>query len=209
MNIFCAERFFCVNIVHRQIAWQRSRPSDRGREVKLTAMKVNVAQISEDDGLNIHHLYAEGEPDWNEQDSRLAGRTELDVQAVRASEKVRLVGHIKATVEFECDRCLKPLSVVVDQGFDLLYVPPLGIAEEHELGEDDLSIAFYQGGEIDIDDLVREQIELAIPMARLCGSECRGLCPQCGANLNNFDCACKIEQTDPRWGALKGFNSNN
>ena len=177
--------------------------------MKLTAMKVNVAQISEDEGLDIHHLYREGEPDLTEEDSRLAGRTGLDLQATRAGQQVRLVGQINAKVEFECDRCLKPLSVAVDQSFDLLYVPPLGTAEEHELGEDDLSIAFYQGDEIDIDDLVREQIELAIPMARLCNMECRGLCPECGANLNDAECSCKTEAADPRWAALKQFKRNN
>lgn len=172
-------------------------------------MKVNVAQISEDEGLNLHHLYPEGEPGLSGDDSRLAGRSTLDLQATRAGEQVRLVGHVNAKVEFECDRCLKPLSAVVDQSFDLLYVPPLGTGEEHELGDDDLLIAFYQGGEIDIDDLVREQVELAIPMARLCVEQCRGLCPECGGNLNEAECACETEQGDPRWAALKQFKSNN
>ena len=177
--------------------------------MKLTAMNVNVAQISEDEGLNIHHLYAEGEPGLSGDDSRLAGRTSLDMQATRAGQQVRLAGSISAIVEFDCDRCLKPLSVAVDQSFDLLYIPPLGSEEEHELGEDDLSIAFYQGDQIDVDDLVREQIELALPMARLCSDECRGLCPDCGANLNEAECACKLEQVDPRWAALKELKSNN
>jgi uncharacterized protein len=172
-------------------------------------MNVNVAQISEDEGLNLRHLYAEGEPELSGDDSRLAGRTALDLQATRAGLQVRLAGNVKATVQFDCDRCLKPLSVAVDQSFDLLYVPPLGAGEEHELGEDDLSIAFYQGDVIDLDDLVREQIELAIPMARLCGDECRGLCPDCGANLNEGKCACGVEQVDPRWTALKELKSNN
>jgi DUF177 domain-containing protein len=172
-------------------------------------MKINVAQISEDEGLDIHYLYPEGEPGLSSEDSRLTGPTELDLQATRAGKKVSLAGSIRAAVEFECDRCLKPLAVAVDQSFDLLYVPPLGVAEEHELGEDDLSIGFYQGDEIDVGDLAREQIELAIPMARLCRENCAGLCPDCGANLNETECACRLQQVDSRWEALKEFKSNN
>jgi uncharacterized protein len=177
--------------------------------MELTAMKVNVAKISEDEGLDVHHLYPEGEPVLTGDDNRLTGRTALDLQAIRTGEKVRLSGHVNATVELDCDRCLKPLSVVVDQSFDLLYVPPIGIGEEHELGEDDLSIAFYQDEVIDFDDLVREQIELALPMARLCSDTCQGLCAECGANLNDAQCVCEFEQVDMRWAALKGLKSNN
>ena len=95
----------------------------------------------------------------------------------------------------------------VEESFELLYVPPLGTGDEHELGEDDLSLGFYQDGVIDVDDLAREQIELALPMARLCTEECRGLCPECGANLNLVDCACSKEQVDIRWAALKELKS--
>ena len=170
-------------------------------------MEIQVAQISEDEGLNIHHLYPEGEPVLGA-DTRLIGQTEIDLQATRAAQQARLVGSVNATVAFECDRCLKPLSAKVEQSFDLLYLPPLGAGDEHELHDDDLSIAFYQGETIDVDDLVREQVELALPMARLCSEACRGLCSQCGANLNQGDCACANEPIDPRWAALRDFKTN-
>lgn len=170
-------------------------------------MKINVAQISEDEGLNIHHLYTEGEPQLESEDSRLVGRPELDLQATRASDKVRLVGSINALVAFECDRCLKPIEMPVSQSFDLVYLPPLGIGDEHELGDQDLDTGFYQGEAIDVDDLVREQVELALPMARLCTEECQGLCPECGANLNQGRCSCTSEESDPRWAALRQLRS--
>ncbi|MFL6216353.1 MAG: YceD family protein [Blastocatellia bacterium] len=170
-------------------------------------MEIQVAQISEDEGLDIHHLYPEGEPPLSE-DAQLVGRTELDLQATRAAEKVRLVGSLNATVGFECGRCLTPLSANVEQSFELLYLPPLGAGDEHELHDDDLAIAFYQGDAIDLDDLVREQVELALPMTRLCSEACRGLCAECGANLNQGDCACATEATDPRWAALKDLTGH-
>src|SRR2546423_15017742 len=107
-------------------------------------MNIDVARISEDEGLDIHHLYREGELALRGNESRLVGRPELTMQATRAGEKVRLVGSLTASVDFACDRCLNPLAVPIEQSFDLLYVPAMTTEEEKELGEDDLSIAFYQ-----------------------------------------------------------------
>ncbi|MCI0488753.1 MAG: DUF177 domain-containing protein [Blastocatellia bacterium] len=175
-------------------------------------MIINVNQIVEDKGLTIHHLYPEGEPDLASEDSRIAGRSILDLRIAREGDRVKIRGSISSQVQFFCDRCLAPLSIPVDQNFDLLYIPPIGARapdEEMEIDPDDLSVGFYQGQTIDLDDLVREQIELALPMARLCGEECRGLCPDCGANLNHEECACAVEQIDPRWAALKELKSGN
>jgi uncharacterized protein len=171
-------------------------------------MKIIVAQISEDEGLNLRHVYPEGEPGLGEEDTRLVGSPELNLQATRAGQRVRLVGNLAATVGFDCDRCLKPLEAAIDQSFDLLYVPPLGIGEEKELGDDDLSTSFYQGEAIEVDDLVREQVALALPMARLCSEDCRGLCPECRANLNRESCSCVVKEVDPRWAALERLKSD-
>ncbi len=181
-----------------------------GQEDK--GMVVNKNQISEENGLAVHHRYSEGEPELRSEDSRIVGRPALDLQATRDGDKVMLVGSVKATIEYDCDRCLTAFSAPLDQSFDLLYVPavrPASAQEEKELDSDDLSTAFYQDDVIDLDDMVREQIELALPMTRLCDEQCRGLCPECGANLNEQRCDCSIEQVDPRWAALKELKSDN
>ena len=160
----------------------------------------------------IHHLYPEGEPDLESEDSRVTGRPVLDLRIDREGDRVKIAGSISSQVHIFCDRCLTPLSISVDQSFDLIYVPPIGARapdDEREIDPDDLSIGFYQGQAIDLDDLVREQIELALPMARLCSEECQGLCPDCGANLNREECTCTPEQTGPRWNALKELKSGN
>lgn len=170
-------------------------------------MKIVVAQISEDEGLNVHLLYPEGDPGLATGEGHLIGQCELNLRATRADEKAQLIGSVNVMVEFECDRCLSTLSIPVVASFDLLYVPPLGTENERELEENDLSLGFYQDGIIDVDDLTREQIELALPMARLCSDECRGLCPECGANLNLGECACSQDHVDIRWAALKELKS--
>jgi uncharacterized protein len=170
-------------------------------------MNIVVDQISADEGLSIHHLYPKSDPCLASGGDHSLGQCELHLRATRAGDKVELVGNISVVATFECDRCLSPLSIPVEESFDLLYVPPLGTGEERELEENDLSLGFYQDGIINVDDLAREQIELALPMARLCNEDCRGLCPGCGANLNLGKCGCVEENLDARWAALRELKS--
>src|SRR5689334_14402963 len=142
-------------------------------------MKIVVGQISEDEGLSLEYSYPEGEPTLASNEASLLGRCKVNLQATRAGSEVELIGSVNAGVGFDCDRCLKPLAIPVEQSFDLIYIPPLKAGDERELGEDDLSTGFYQGDSIDLDDVVREQVELALPMARLCSEQCKGLCPDC------------------------------
>jgi uncharacterized protein len=174
-------------------------------------MELNVSQIDEFDGLNLSHQYPEGEISLIAGDGKISGRTALSLFATREGEEVLLRGTVNASVQFECDRCLTETVVPVTQSFDLLYLPAhqtRNSHEEHELTEDDLSIVYYQGHFINLDDLVREQIELTLPMTRICKEDCRGLCQQCGANLNEGKCACNVEQVDPRWAVLKELKNN-
>ena len=169
-------------------------------------MEIIVSQIDEHKGLSVEQVYPQGEPDLQDADSQLTGRTILDFRATRNGEEVLLRGHIKTSVQFACDRCLADFSLPVTQSFDLLYLPGnanRSVHEEHELKDDDFSIAYYQGQAINLDDLVREQIQLMLPMTRRCREECRGLCAECGANLNEGQCPCATPATDARWAALK------
>ena len=170
-------------------------------------MNIVVDQISEDEGLGVHHLYPERDASLAGGGDHSLGQCELNLRATRSGDKVELIGSISVVVSFECDRCLSPLSLPIEESFDLLYVPPLGTGEERELGENDLSLGFYQDGIINVDDLAREQVELALPMARLCKEDCSGLCLKCGANLNVGQCDCIEEQSDARWAALEGLKS--
>jgi uncharacterized protein len=171
-------------------------------------MNINVSQIREDEGLNVRHLYPDGEPELRDEDLRLLGRTSLNLHAARDGDKVELAGELRADVELICDRCLARFSLPIEQSFDLLYVPAPSSGrpqEEKELDDNDLSVSVYQAEAIDLDDLVREQIELTLPMVRLCRESCAGLCPDCRADLNEGPCACGHEQTDSRWDALKSL----
>jgi uncharacterized protein len=77
--------------------------------------------------------------------------------------------------------------------------------EEREIQEDDFEISYYRDDQIDLNELLREQFYLALPMKPLCSEECKGLCPQCGINRNTATCACATEWEDPRLAALRGI----
>jgi uncharacterized protein len=131
----------------------------------------------------------------------------------------RIVGHAAATLELMCSRCAESFRVPVDAAFDLRYVPhsentgPRGegtrgqVEEEREVEEDDLTTAYYRDETIDLGELVREQFYLALPMKPLCAEACKGLCPQCGMNLNQGTCDCRPEWQDPRFEALKALKN--
>src|SRR5580698_226974 len=106
--------------------------------------------------------------------------------------EVRVQG--RYTVEFTavCDRCLVEARFPLDTGFDLFYRPVSVIArsEEVEIDEGEAEIGFYQNGGLELEDILREQILLALPMQRVCSEDCKGICPVCGQNRNQNACDC-------------------
>jgi uncharacterized protein len=131
---------------------------------------------------------------------------QLEVQKVGA-DRFRLVGRATTTLEVPCSRCAEPFRIPIDVPFDLSYLPQ---AEnqgegEREVQEEDLSTSYYRGATIDLGGLLREQFYLALPMKPLCSEECKGLCPQCGTNLNRGSCDCQVRWDDPRLAGLKAL----
>jgi uncharacterized protein len=133
----------------------------------------------------------------------------LSFDIFKDRETFRLVGTVRTTLELSCSRCLEPFALPVEAQFDLRYQPrAMNTGEDdREIEEDDLSTAFYENEEIDLGGLMREQFYLALPMKPLCGTECRGLCPMCGMNLNRSACQCKPEWSDPRFAALRALKT--
>ena len=124
--------------------------------------------------------------------------------------RYRVAGHLTGELELTCSRCLESFTMPVATEFDLRYVPRTeNVGEgEKQVEEDDLSTAFYSDDEIDLRHLIMEQFQLAVPMKPLCQESCRGLCPQCGTNLNTGSCSCTPKWADPRLEALKQFKTS-
>jgi uncharacterized protein len=122
---------------------------------------------------------------------------------------IRLRGRLSAKLELQCARCLEPVPQDVNREFELLY-RPLGV----DAGRDELSvtdaeaeIGYYQGDGILLEDVLREQVLLALPLKVTCSEDCRGLCLHCGKNLNQEQCSCTVPMEDPRWAALREIRS--
>ncbi|MBF0456763.1 MAG: DUF177 domain-containing protein [Nitrospirae bacterium] len=139
-------------------------------------------------------------------EGRLRGTINLRVMADEA-EVVAAAGAI-VEAKSTCSRCLEEF----DNGFKidvvLACVPISELEAEVEgkqLSGDELDIYFYEDGILDINRMMEEQVILNIPMQTMCSSECRGLCPACGANLNIGPCTCVKLPVDDRFHVLKDF----
>ena len=118
--------------------------------------------------------------------------------------EIHLVGDLSTEVEVACARCLEPARQQVALAFDLCYQPMRNIArsEDIEIRPADLGIAFYEGQGLHLEDVLKEQVLLSLPMRTLCRPDCAGLCPRCGQNRNLEPCQCPPAPTDIRWEAL-------
>jgi len=121
--------------------------------------------------------------------------------------EVRIQGRYTIEVGAQCDRCLGSARFRLDSGFDLFYRPASFIARDEEVAidEGEAEIGFYENGGIELEDILLEQVLLALPMQRTCSDVCKGICPVCGKNRNETACECKIETADDRWGALRNI----
>lgn len=121
----------------------------------------------------------------------------------RALEDIRVVGDFSTQLELRCARCLESVVRDVAGDFDLIY-RPLGAdagTEERSIRGAEAEIGYYQGDGLLLEDVLREQVLLAVPLKAVCSEACRGLCPRCGKNLNLEACTCQ-PIADLRWNAL-------
>jgi uncharacterized protein len=119
--------------------------------------------------------------------------------------EIRIRGHVRTELEADCDRCLEPARLSLDQPFDLFYRPAGSIDthQEMQIGDGEIDIAFYDGDGVALEEAVREFVLLALPMQHYCRPECKGICPACGANRNEGACGCAARPADDRWAALR------
>lgn len=121
--------------------------------------------------------------------------------------EVRIEGRYTVEMSAKCDRCLGSARFPLNAGFDLFYRPMADIASEEEVGidEGEAEIGFYEGGGMELEDILREQVLLALPMQKVCSENCKGICPVCGRNRNETGCDCKTENASDRWEALRNL----
>ena len=132
-------------------------------------------------------------------------QAQLNIRKV--GTEVVVSGNILADVQLQCSRCLKDFRSKLAFPFEAVFHPVEQLKEEdkHELRVEELDMGFYSKDELDLLDLIKEQIMLNLTMKPLCNDLCKGICLQCGADLNAGDCGCSDKFTDSRLVGLKNL----
>lgn len=135
----------------------------------------------------------------DERDVRFPEPVVYDVWAILEGIELKVRGAVETRAQVECSRCLKLHRRRLRRSFEVSYVPRDRVPrqEDVQLDADELDVDYYDGVALDLRPLLAEQLLLALPMKPLCRQDCRGLCPQCGIDLNEQSCDCE-PPVDPR-----------
>lgn len=120
---------------------------------------------------------------------------------------VRARGRVRLALKTACSRCLDEVEVALDSPVEVTLFQAGSEPEANadgELDDADMGVATYEGDEIELRSIVRDEVFLELPMNPACSTECVGLCSKCGANLNKTACTCE-PASDDRWGALRSI----
>jgi uncharacterized protein len=120
---------------------------------------------------------------------------------------IRLRGRFAGNFEVPCARCVEPVKIPLGADYDLIFRPVAADSEaaERSITPQETEIGYYQKDSLVLEDVLREQVLLSLPVRTLCKPDCKGLCPRCGADRNRQPCSCDEGPSDPRWEALAGL----
>jgi uncharacterized protein len=124
------------------------------------------------------------------------------------TETVLLQGELSAVVEFLCDRCGEPFNYTLSSSFNYLFKTGEDTSlhlHEMECSEEDFNTVYLNEPAIDVSEVLREQVLLAVPERRICNENCKGLCPGCGAVLRYEACRCESNNVESPFAVLKNL----
>jgi len=154
--------------------------------------------------LRVEREFPEDEFELQSAVLQLVSPVQVETEIRVSGKRVRVSGELAVEVDLTCCRCLSTLRRSLKKGFKLDYRPDPESLSIHEEALDyaELEIGFYHQDRLDLTDLVGEQILLELPINPVCQSSCKGLCDQCGINLNQGQCSCERQVLDPRLAVL-------
>jgi DUF177 domain-containing protein len=144
--------------------------------------------------LEIDGVLELGLPDGRPDQTAVRGTLRVD----DVESRVRVTGTLSATGQSECARCLEDFEHSWEARVEITVLRKVDSDE----GEGDSLVLQQTRGEVDLVPPLRECVILAFPQAPVCAEDCRGICVQCGADLNQTKCDCTQDDVDPRWEAL-------
>jgi len=154
----------------------------------VTALVVNVAELMRRAGTVREILRDVPAEDVGFDDPRVdASRpVSLDIEVESLTDGVIVQGRLGVGWRGECRRCLAPIATTADVEVDEMYQRQPTNPDAYRL----------EGDQLDLRQMVRDTLLLAVPDAPLCRPDCRGLCPRCGADLNAGPCGCGTAEPD-------------
>jgi len=166
-------------------------------------MFITVEELQEH-SVKFHESFTQEHIDYLMEGLKQVGPLTVRGSARLVVEEIEIRGRVVASMEAICARCLEPVEHAVDLNFDLVYRPITSITrgDEFQVPRGEEEIGFYREGRLLLEDVVKEQVLLSLPMKSICRTDCRGLCPACGTNLNREACRC-AGPIDPRFERLK------
>lgn len=165
-------------------------------------MIVNVSEIK-DGGLSLDLTRGPGWLGGSEKSevASVDSDIEFHIDLLRTAGEISVRGKIGFLAVARCSRCLSDVSVSTNLEVNLILSP--SETEKKEEAGGDMDYETYRGRMIDLNDYMREQVNLSLPYKVVCAEDCRGLCGGCGRNLNEQPCDCEARQEDSRFAVLK------
>ncbi len=121
------------------------------------------------------------------------------LQVAKDGQNLHVTGNTEVKLVMPCDRCLSDVEITLPVHIDRKAVLKKDPDGE---GDDDDEQGFIEGCLLDADQLIRDELVIALPTKVLCREDCKGLCSTCGKNLNLGSCNCEKESRDPRMAAI-------
>ena len=167
-------------------------------------LQVNVAQLLQESMGAVREI--ELDVPLSDHDGADLGTVRGELKLTRTDRGILASGPLKISISDACSRCLKPIEYWVDVRVDDEFLPSVDVETgrrlkfEGEADADTQSIDNHH--ELDLTDTMRQYRAAALPLAPLCKEDCKGICPQCGVDLNESTHDCEAE-IDPRWEKLR------
>jgi uncharacterized protein len=175
----------------------------------------NVAQLMKEPigstrklELNTPELVLTNEDTGAEAAALQARDLQGNAKVTRLSRDLLVQGQVAAEVLVECSRCLDQFWAPVEGKLEEEFQPSIDVETGRPVPresdeENDTAFEISANHEMDLTEPVRQSIIVSLPLKPLCREDCKGLCPQCGANWNEGLCDCETEVIDNRWQALR------
>jgi uncharacterized protein len=163
---------------------------------KEKPMIINVNRIAEQ-GLALNDTIDLDSARLLEDESFFVEGLNYQIFFKRENQRIQAQGKIKTAISLVCVRCLEQFELKINSRFDIILFPKeLVDVRSTSLDEEELEYIFFENDQIDLEKILIEQVNLFIPFKPVCSPDCKGICPDCGANLNRSACPCEQSKNE-------------